>query len=69
VFPAALTRADPRGTLEEEVVMKKKIVKKLTLPKETLRELLVPELEVAAGGATITCDCGSCGNPRSTCPV
>jgi len=49
--------------------MKKKIAKKLTLPKETLRELQVPELEHAAGGGTVTCLCDSCGTPRSTCPA
>jgi hypothetical protein len=56
--------------------MKKTTKKKLALPKETLRDLLVPELEEAAGGATaagavgtVTCNCDSCGNPRSTCPV
>ncbi|HEY0478856.1 MAG TPA: class I lanthipeptide [Kofleriaceae bacterium] len=49
--------------------MKKQHAKKLTLPKETVRDLQVGELEVAAGGATATCVCGSCGNPRSTCPV
>ncbi len=48
--------------------MKKKTTKKLTLPKETLREIRLPELEAAAGGASDTCNCGSCGNPRSTCP-
>jgi hypothetical protein len=49
--------------------MKKKIAKKLTLPKEILRELRAAELEDAAGGGTVTCECGSCGNRRSTCPV
>ena len=49
--------------------MKKKLVKKLVLPKETLRELRAAELEDAVGGATATCECGSCGNRRSTCPV
>lgn len=49
--------------------MKKKTAKKLTLPKETLRELQVPRLEEAVGGATITCICDSCGTPHSTCPV
>jgi hypothetical protein len=48
--------------------MKKKTAKKLILPKETVRQMQVPELEAAAGGATATCVCGSCGNPRSTCP-
>ena len=49
--------------------MKKKTAKKLRLPKEVVRELQVPELEAAAAGATNTCLCDSCGNPRSTCPV
>jgi hypothetical protein len=50
--------------------MKKKIEKKLTLPREIVRELQVPELTDAAGGArTDTCICDSCGNVRSTCPV
>ncbi len=49
--------------------MKKKIVRKLALPKEILRELRATELEDAVGGATATCECGSCGNRRSTCPV
>ena len=49
--------------------MKKKTAKKLALPKETVRQLQVPELEDIVGGATVTCDCPSCGNRRSTCPV
>jgi natural product precursor len=49
--------------------MKKKTARKLALPKETLRELRVPELEDVMGGATVTCTCPSCGNPHSTCPV
>jgi hypothetical protein len=49
--------------------MKKKIEKKLILPKEIVRELQVPNLDDVVGGATNTCDCGSCGNRRSTCPV
>jgi hypothetical protein len=49
--------------------MKKRIGKKLTLPKETLRELQVPELEEVAGGAAHTYRCNSCGSPLSTCPV
>jgi natural product precursor len=49
--------------------MKKTTRNKLRLPKEIVRELQVPELAAVAGGATNTCDCGSCGNPRSTCPV
>jgi hypothetical protein len=49
--------------------VKKTIAKKLSLPKETLRQLQVPELEVAAGGATNTCNGDSCGNARSTCPA
>ena len=49
--------------------MKKTAKKKLSLPKETLREIKAPDLEVAAGGATVTCLCASCGNNRSTCPV
>ena len=50
--------------------MKKKTEKKLTLPKETVRELQVLELEPVVAGATVTCVvCGSCGNPHSTCPV
>jgi natural product precursor len=49
--------------------MQKKTAKKLTLPKETLRELRAAQLEDVAGGATATCECGSCGNRRSTCPV
>jgi natural product precursor len=53
----------------QEVAMKK-ATRKLSLPKETLRKLQVPELEVVIGGATLTCDCGaSCGNRHSTCPV
>ena len=47
----------------------KKTAKKLALPREIVRELQIPELQAAAGGATATCDCGSCGHPRSTCPV
>jgi hypothetical protein len=48
----------------------KKQAKKLALPKETLRSLQVPELEIVEGGATLTCaDCASCGNRHSTCPV
>jgi hypothetical protein len=48
--------------------MKKTTRNKLRLPRETVRELQVAELEIAAGGATVTCLCGgSCGNPRSTC--
>ncbi|HET7504660.1 MAG TPA: class I lanthipeptide [Kofleriaceae bacterium] len=49
--------------------MKKQSRKKLALPKETLRDLAPPELEHAAGGATNTCLCDSCGAPHSTCPV
>jgi natural product precursor len=50
--------------------MKKKTTKKLTLPKEIVRELQVPQLDEIAGGATAaTCTCPSCGNNRSTCPV
>lgn len=49
--------------------MKKTTGKKLTLPKETVRELQHAVLDVVAGGATVTCECGSCGNRRSTCPV
>jgi hypothetical protein len=49
--------------------MKKNAKNKLRLPREIVRELQVPELEAAVGGATATCQCGSCGNPRSTCPV
>ena len=49
--------------------MKKKIAKKLTLPKETLRALQADELEVIAGGAPTNIGCGTCGNPRSTCPI
>lgn len=49
--------------------MKKTTRNKLRLPREIVRELQVPELEAAAGGASVTCLCGSCGNPRSTCPV
>ena len=48
--------------------MKKKTAKKLALPKDIVRELQVPELEAAAAGASVACN-GSCGNPRSTCPV
>lgn len=47
--------------------MKKKARNKLRLPRDIVRELQVPELEAVAGGATDVC--GSCGNPRSTCPV
>lgn len=46
---------------------KNKTANKLRLPKEIVRELQVPELEAAAGGATDLC--ASCGNTRSTCPV
>ena len=46
-----------------------KLVNKLTIAKETVRELQVPELTAVAGGASVTCVCGSCGRPRSTCPV
>ena len=49
--------------------MKKSAKKKLVLPREIVRDLQVPELEAAAGGATDTCLCGSCGNNRSTCAV
>jgi hypothetical protein len=49
--------------------MKKKTANKLRLPKEIVRALQVPELEAAAGGATVTCLCDSCGSPHSTCPV
>lgn len=49
--------------------MKKKTGRLLTLPKETLRELQVPELQEAAGGAIGTYRCDSCGSPLSTCPV
>lgn len=49
--------------------MKKTTKNKLRLPREVIRELQVPELEAAAGGSTGTCDCASCGNTRSTCPV
>jgi hypothetical protein len=49
--------------------MRKKIAKKLILPKETIRALQVGEMEVAAGGVTARIECGSCGNPHSTCPV
>ena len=50
--------------------MKKKVMKKLLLPKEIVRELQVPVLDDIVGGATnATCRCDSCGNPRSTCPV
>lgn len=49
--------------------MKKKATRKLILPKEIVREMQVPELEVVVGGATNTCNCGTCGNIRSTCPV
>jgi hypothetical protein len=48
--------------------MKKKIARKLSLPKEVVRQLQAPELSDVGGGATDTCNCGSCGNPRSTCP-
>lgn len=48
--------------------MKKKIDKRLHLPREIVRELQVPELEAVNAGATVACN-GSCGNPRSTCPV
>jgi natural product precursor len=49
--------------------MKKKTTRKLHLPKEIVRELQSIELDDIAGGATNTCDCGSCGNRRSTCPI
>jgi len=47
----------------------KQSVNKLAISKETVRDLQVPELAAVAGGKTATCVCGSCGNPRSTCPV
>jgi hypothetical protein len=56
-------------TLAPEVAMKKAARNKLRLPREIVRELQVPELEAAAGGASATCRCGSCSNPHSTCPV
>ena len=50
--------------------MKKKIVKKLPLSKQIVRDLQVPDLVDIAGGKSATClICDSCGNPRSTCPV
>jgi natural product precursor len=49
--------------------MKKKAIKKLSLSHETLRGLQDPDLKIVIGGATATCNCGSCGNARSTCPV
>ena len=49
--------------------MKKKIAKRLALPKETVRTLQVNELEVIAGGASTNVLCGTCGHPHSTCPV
>lgn len=49
--------------------MRKKIAKKLILPKETIRALQVGEMEVAAGGASTNIACGTCGHPHSTCPV
>jgi hypothetical protein len=47
----------------------KKVAKKLVLPKETLRALQVDEMEIVVGGAPTHIGCGTCGNPRSTCPV
>ena len=47
----------------------KQLVNKLTIAKETVRELQVPQLTPVAGGASVTCLCDSCGRPRSTCPV
>jgi hypothetical protein len=55
--------------LNQEVAMKKKTAKKLSLPKEIVRELQPPQLEEAAGGGTNTCGCVSCGALHSTCPV
>jgi natural product precursor len=49
--------------------MKKKTPKKLMLSKETVREIKQRELETVVGGRTNTCDCPSCGNRHSTCPV
>jgi hypothetical protein len=49
--------------------MKKKNGKKLTLSKETLRELQLSKLKEAVGGATNTYKCDSCGSPLSTCPI
>ena len=49
--------------------MKKQIAKKLILPKETIRALQVQDIELVAGGATTNIACGTCGHPRSTCPV
>ena len=43
--------------------------KKLTLPKETLRELQRSRLDEIAGGANDTHKCQSCGSPLSTCPI
>ena len=49
--------------------MKKKNGKKLTLSKETLRELQLFKLKEAVGGAANTHKCDSCGSPLSTCPI
>ena len=55
--------------LRQEVHMRKKIAKKLILPREVIRVLQVGEMEIAAGGASTNIACGTCGHPHSTCPV
>jgi len=49
--------------------MKKKLVKKLVLKRETLTELDKARLQEAAGGATLTCQPDFCdySNGRKTC--
>ena len=46
---------------------RKKIAKRLALPKEIVRTLQVSDLEVVAGGASTNVECGTCGHPHSTC--
>jgi len=48
--------------------MKRKTTRKLILPRDIVRDLQAPELEAVAGGVSVNAACGSCGNPRSTCP-
>lgn len=52
--------------------MKKKLTKKLSLHRETLTQLEQPELQLAAGGATLRCEysgyqtCATCGQTCGT---
>jgi hypothetical protein len=67
----ALLDASATGAQDahQEVLMRKKTTKKLTLPRETVRTLQVHQMEVVAGGASTNVLCGTCGHPHSTCPV